>query len=381
MRPELASFFNFIIGLCFAGVLLTAALAIVGVSVYLVIDTIGLATKSPSIQQAWAQLAQQHQLHFRGRFELFGFLGEGSAVTGVYRGHKLHLELIKGKQQDTTVLIMSADPALASSTSQNTQPAVTPDALLWQLAPRTLPHPWRGRLSVNPQRLQITYRQTGKETEVAYLQALFDLVSDLLEGFPRVVTLGGIAVPALVELATSDHPLNDVALAGLHYIQKDTQQQLGEQADRLLCPNCLVRCAKLPVRLSWWWQISYFGCRQCGQSHQFLELNHRPVVAVLDLSETDRIIEKDKQVRISWFVHNKLFDFDEVEIIQADDEAVERFAVQLGNDTDPARRFRYRTMTCRIAPGCLLSVNTLRILGSAFGRVEEQYRIEAKSEG
>jgi len=51
---------------------------------------------------------------------------------------------------------------------------------------------------------------------------------------------------------------------------------------------------------------------------------------------------------------------------------VERFAVQVGNDTDPFRRPRYRQMRCVVKPECNLSENTLRILDSVFGQVVRQ---------
>jgi hypothetical protein len=65
----------------------------------------------------------------------------------------------------------------------------------------------------------------------------------------------------------------------------------------------------------------------------------------------------------------QLFDFDEVEIIQASDKEVERFIVQVGNDTDEARQSRYQQMRCVISPDAGLSVNTMRILQYTFSQV------------
>jgi hypothetical protein len=70
-----------------------------------------------------------------------------------------------------------------------------------------------------------------------------------------------------------------------------------------------------------------------------------------------------------------LFDCDWVEINQATDEDIERFAVQLGNDTDPLRRPRYREMRCLVGPECHLSENTLRILKNMFGQVAGQEEV------
>jgi hypothetical protein len=75
-------------------------------------------------------------------------------------------------------------------------------------------------------------------------------------------------------------------------------------------------------------------------------------------------------LRLNWLQHRQRFDFDRVEIIQATDEEVERFAVQVGNDTDPVRRPCYKQMQCVIGPACCLSENTVRILKQIFGQVD-----------
>jgi hypothetical protein len=110
--------------------------------------------------------------------------------------------------------------------------------------------------------------------------------------------------------------------------------------------------------------LTYYGCRICGQSGEFLEGR---VVAVLDSRMDTERVQQDGTLRVNWLARRALFDFDEVEIVQATDEDVERFAVQVGNDTDDFRRSRYKEMSCTIVPDCRLSENTLRILKSTFG--------------
>jgi hypothetical protein len=73
-------------------------------------------------------------------------------------------------------------------------------------------------------------------------------------------------------------------------------------------------------------------------------------------------------------IHNRLyvryrFDFDKVEIVSATDEEVERFAVKVGNDTDPFRQPHYKTMRCLVAESCNLSKNSIRVLQQMFGEV------------
>jgi hypothetical protein len=79
---------------------------------------------------------------------------------------------------------------------------------------------------------------------------------------------------------------------------------------------------------------------------------------------------QDGLLRVNWLICRKLFDFDRVEVIQATDEDVERFVVQVGNDTDVLRQTRYPQIQCLIGPACRLSENSLRILERTFGRVE-----------
>jgi hypothetical protein len=80
-------------------------------------------------------------------------------------------------------------------------------------------------------------------------------------------------------------------------------------------------------------------------------------------------VNQDELLRVNWFRRDSLFDFDRVELVQANDEEVERFAVRVGNDTDPVRSPRYGQMACLIGPDCRPSENTWRILQSQFGEV------------
>jgi hypothetical protein len=61
-------------------------------------------------------------------------------------------------------------------------------------------------------------------------------------------------------------------------------------------------------------------------------------------------------------------------IIHASDEEVERFAVQVGNDTDPVRQACYPKMICILNPANDLSENTRRILVRTFGVMQTAQR-------
>ena len=101
---------------------------------------------------------------------------------------------------------------------------------------------------------------------------------------------------------------------------------------------------------------------------QFFEFTGE-IIAVLDSRMTAAQGEQDDTLRVNWLARRTIFSFDAVEIVRATDEEVERFAVQVGNDTDPARRNCYQTMSCRVFPDCTLSDNTLRILQRTFGQI------------
>ena len=77
----------------------------------------------------------------------------------------------------------------------------------------------------------------------------------------------------------------------------------------------------------------------------------------------------DDMLEVNWLKRRKLFDFDGVKIIRATDEDVERFAIQVGNDTDVTRVWKYKQMDCLVFAGSELSENTMRILRRMFGQV------------
>ncbi len=90
-------------------------------------------------------------------------------------------------------------------------------------------------------------------------------------------------------------------------------------------------------------------------------------MAVLDNRTDVTQLAQNNKLYINWSAHREQFDFDEVEIIRATDEDVERFAVQAGNETDPVRQSRYKQMDCVVSPESKLSANTMRILQKTFG--------------
>ncbi len=191
-----------------------------------------------------------------------------------------------------------------------------------------------------------------------------------------LVALGGEAAEPLRHIAAdASHPLQPTALELLTYIEQETTYRFAGRLDQLLCPRCLTRFGAHSLDLAWGVSFTYYGCRACGQSREFLEEINQ-VVAVLDTAWTEVQLQQHNTLRINWLVRRSLFDFDRIEIIQATDEDVEHFAVQVGNDTDPFRQPRYSQLPCLVDPACRLSENTQRILQHTFGLVEQSQVME-----
>ena len=172
------------------------------------------------------------------------------------------------------------------------------------------------------------------------------------------------AVGVLMERLRDHYP-------AVYYTASRALASIGKALDahQLFCSSCLARFQRKGLRFERVGTVSIPVCRLCERAADAI-LDVREVVAVLDAETRQELSCADGVARVSYLKRNAPFDFDRVEIVRASDYEVERFCVQVGNDTDPFRRERYRQMRCLVAPGCRLSENTLRILGSMFGQVE-----------
>ncbi len=208
------------------------------------------------------------------------------------------------------------------------------------------------------------------------------LIADLAHGDWRkqfmarhtLAALGGEAVEPLMAALEqdSDDSFRETAVWVLKRVIEDTTTHLARNAPHLVCSRCLVHFRAHRVNLSWWQgAFTYYGCRVCRQSREFFDWPGE-IVAALDQEMSAEQAPAGKVLRINWLKRGALFDFDRVEIVKSNDEQVERFAVQVGNDTDDFRSPHYKKMVCEIAPDCVLSENTLRILKRTFGEVQHQ---------
>jgi hypothetical protein len=227
----------------------------------------------------------------------------------------------------------------------------------------------KGILDIRPEEGVIYYEQTGIETDLTYLEKLFELLSYIAIIYPKILAWGGAAVPALRAVATQVPSLKGVARQLLQDIATETQTRLEKQAKYLLCSSCLQNCTTHKIWLPSAEPLLYYGCRACRQSREFLVVKGS-IVAVLDGQMSQPYDQQGESLYVNWLQYRQPFDFNEVHIRQATDQDVERFAIQVGNDTDMIRQPRYTTMRCVVWSDAGLSENSLKILKRTFGRVE-----------
>ncbi len=312
-----------------------------------------------SKRNPWQQLADSNNLDYVSGT----FFNQRTFIYGDYHQHHLVLDTFQQYQGRRGViytrLTLFANLAADSNGEKrhlNIQNTLTKFGSIHSK------YPLKGWVKAATQGQTVYYEQLGIEEDTEYLQSLFDLLSDVAAIYSDIIAVGGEAISCLQTIITDKkHLLNLVAGQLLQDIAEDTTDRLSYQARDLLCSQCLVSVAAHKVN-----KITYYGCRICGQSREFIKVWS---VAVLDREMALEQMRHGDILRVNWLNRRDLFDFDEVEIVQATDEEVERFAVQVGNDTDQTRRPRYKQIRCSIASDAELSENTMRILRHMFGQV------------
>jgi hypothetical protein len=315
------------------------------------------------------QFAECHQLGFR-----ISKFSAAPVLSGLYEGCQLNINFSKPDQAKPSLVtrlrlsVVQREvlplPALDQDHT-SLQVVQILDGFVAMVSTLDLP----GTLQVEAGGQHLFYEEPHSWIKATPLQTLCETLTQILRSYPRLANLGGLAVPRLKALAAQEHALQSVALQLLHDIARETQNRLAEAANTLICPSCLRYCAAHDIELSLFDQISYYGCRGCGQSLEFLSVE-KAVIAILDTEMSQKYILRDEVLYGNWLLHRQGFDFDEVYIRRASDEEVERFAVQVGNDTDPLQQPRYARMRCLVWLDADLSENSLKILKRTFGRVE-----------
>lgn len=114
--------------------------------------------------------------------------------------------------------------------------------------------------------------------------------------------------------------------------------------------------------------IRYTACRVCGSTTHSTPAP--TVIAVLDEGMQTPYASIDSMVRINALHQNLPFDFNHVEIGQAEEKLIVQFCLQLRNDTDPQRPVPPKKIVCQVQPDAQVSRNTLQILKQTFGVVK-----------
>lgn len=204
------------------------------------------------------------------------------------------------------------------------------------------------------------------ETHPETLRTMVDRLSTTAKGFSLLRAVGGLAVPGLAALSESGQAGKLVAKRLAQDIGRQTQSYLP-RLHQLYCPFCFTRYGKHSHPLGWFQSVTHYGCRSCGHSRGALEV---PPVAILDHTMPKETLQRNKQMMVNWLTYLRPFDFTQVEIHNAGDEDVERFVMQMGNDTDLVRQAGYKVVPVFISSTCQLSPNTRRILAKQFGDVQ-----------
>ncbi len=185
-----------------------------------------------------------------------------------------------------------------------------------------------------------------------------------------LIAMGAVAIEPLAQMSPNKFgPVPNLSRWLLKSIAFESTTRLSAKSSQLMCGNCLVRRCSLHNHDNFLKTIDvdYYACSYCGQSREFADIQ---CVTVLDSIQNCTVNYTNNCLRIYWPIYATPFDFDWVEIINATDEEVERFAVHVGNDTDDVRQPKYKEMTCYLSPTCQLSLNTQRILENTFGQIE-----------
>lgn len=263
-------------------------------------------------------------------------------------------------RNDKVRKIQWPDDLLGKNIVQEIVKVLYPEHLL-----QPLPFGLKGNIHFTAKGDSIVYEQKGIETDQNYLKSLFDLLVYLIETYPSVLALGGEVIEPLIK---AKHILPSIAPQLIQDIALDTHKRIGDDPSSYLCLPCLARCTLHTANLSLVQQINYYGCRICRQSRSVVRWK-KPIVAVLD-NTIEQPEPRNGVIRENWITSRRLFDFNEVQILQANDEEIERFAIQVGNDTDVERKSRQKQIRCVISSTCKISENTLRILKNMFGQIE-----------
>ncbi len=305
----------------------------------------------------WEQYAKNNNFNF-----VKGKTLEGSRVWGEYQDTDMELIAFyenKRKKELATRLTLTTKTPLKITESISLKRVQDAFELM------TEKYAFGQVVGLDMERGQMYWEQPGVLYQHPYLFYAVETLSQWLKLTPDIIALGGEVMPILTKVAVSkNHPLRKYAWQLMTLIAPSTRN-LQDRADSLVCQRCITACTLHNPMIGVSKGLSYYGCRTCDQSKDFYDVN--TVIAILDKDFGDQPVQEGDTLRVNWLVRRTLFDFGTVAIVNASDEDIERFAVQVGNDTDPVRKPLYSAMTCHVLRR--IDPSTLRILKRTFGQV------------
>ena len=154
-----------------------------------------------------------------------------------------------------------------------------------------------------------------------------------------------------------------------HAMIESTLRTICESTKRLrsrrfYCASCYAKVAR--HRAGPW---RYRGCRVCRRSHDLVDYR-TCVAAVLDSRLEGEYSLVGGKLCIHWTGLEEGCDFDQVELVHATDEMIERLAMSVHNEGDRYRRRLARKATCYVSAECQLFDNSRRLLERTFAKVQ-----------
>lgn len=347
----------------------------------ILLAALGLALISIGVSYLGHQSHKRKQLALKAFTDAHGFSYDqtSNVVLGTYQGYSFKLDTYyETRQSHTYITVTQAKNVTEWPSADHTLPQEAEIISQRVEALVSAAKPFAESITVpefHSQKQCIYYRVPGLYPDIDNFLNLVHRLGKLLEAYTGLVTLEGVAVSAI---GTSTIAPNTLRINNLNLFYRNliatlikdigqiTTKKFSNRASRTWCSRCLTRFSKHTYQSNWLTSIEYYGCRTCRQSRAYFD---GQVVAILDNTEQEELTDHGRILHVNWLVNRLLFDFDEVHILNATDEEVERFAVQVGNDTDEVRQPGYAKMRCVVAPECELSLNTMRILERTFGQV------------
>ncbi len=191
----------------------------------------------------------------------------------------------------------------------------------------------------------------------------------------RLLEMEGRAVPAIADAMSNVRMSWKRGMEMLRWIGARTEARFGDRMPNLVCPRCYAALRRQKPGLALARNPEYIACRSCGYSREAIA-HGGSVICTLDSTDDRECVARGGTLRVNWlararardFEGQALFDFDEVEIVNATDDEVRHFLVDIANDTDAERRKAYRRLAVTVGADCRLGPNTLAALRECFPR-------------